>query len=97
MRRREHAPVDAQIKVLRKYATNNGFDIAREFTDEPAKQGYCESFAEMINFLHAQRDIRNVIVEQPNRLFRKMKEWAEFDELIDRGTSKNLRFFRFFY
>ena len=34
MRRSEHAPIDAQIKVLRKYAANNGFDIAREFIDE---------------------------------------------------------------
>ena len=34
MRRSEHAPIDAQTKVLRKYAANNGFDIAQEFIDE---------------------------------------------------------------
>ena len=26
----------------------------------------------MINFLRAQRDVQNIVVEQPNRLFRKM-------------------------
>ena len=84
MRRSEHAPADAQVKVLRRYTADNGFDVVGEFIDEPAKQGYRESFTEMINFLRTRRDIQNIIVEQPNRLFRKMKEWAEFDALMDK-------------
>ena len=67
-----------------KYAASNGFEVAREFTDEPARRVYRESFAEMTAFLRAQRDVRNIVVEQPNHLSRKMKSWAEFDELTDK-------------
>ena len=69
MRRSDQASIESQVKVLRKYAANNGFDVARESIDEPARRGYRESFAEMINFLRAQRDIRNFVVEQPNCLY----------------------------
>ena len=82
MRRSDQASIESQVKLLRRYSVNNGFDIAREFIDQPSRRAYRESFAEMVNFLHTQRDIRNLVVEQPNRLFRKMKDWAEFDELM---------------
>ena len=84
MRRSDQASIEVQVKVLRRYAAENGFDVEREFTDEPSRRGYRESFTEMIKFLRTQRGIRNIVVEQPNRLFRKMKDWAEFDELMNK-------------
>ena len=84
MRRSDQASIESQVKLLWRYAAENGFDVAREFTDEHSRRGYRESFAEMIKFLRAQGEIRNLVIKQPNCLFRKMKDWAEFDELMDK-------------
>ena len=67
----------AQLKLLREYATKNGYEIVREYEDtETAKVTGRTRFNEMVKFLQkegqSQREnrCRTVLVEKTDRLYR---------------------------
>ena len=67
---------------MRTYAVNNQFLIAKEFQDiETAKQSGRIGFADMMNFLTANPNIKTLLVEKTDRLYRNLKDWVTIEEL----------------
>lgn len=62
---KEGFSIPAQQKLLRAYAVDNQFFIAKEFQDiETAKQSGRVGFADMMNFLTANPSIKTLLVEK---------------------------------
>ena len=78
---REGFSIDAQKKLLAGYAQANGLVIAKEFVDvETAKLSGRANFGEMIRHLKKHSDIRAILVEKTDRLYRNLKDWVTLDE-----------------
>lgn len=97
---KEGFSIDAQKKLLVGYAQANGLIVAKEFTDvETAKLSGRADFGEMIRYLKKHPDIRAILVEKTDRLYRNFRDWVTLDELdidlhlVKEGTiiSKNSR------
>ena len=74
--------IPAQLKLLREYATTNGFSVVQEFVDvETAKTAGRKEFAAMCRFLEANRTCRAVIVEKTDRLYRNFKDYVTLEDL----------------
>lgn len=85
---KEGYSIPAQIKLIRDYAARNGMTIVREFEDvETAKQTGRTSFKEMLDYLKANPDVENLLVEKTDRLYRNLKDYTSLDEL---GTAVHL-------
>jgi site-specific DNA recombinase len=79
---KEGFSIPAQLKLLKEYASANGFAVAQEYIDvETAKQTGRAAFGEMVTFLKAHRSIRVMLVEKTDRLYRNLKDWVTVDEL----------------
>ena len=79
---KEGFSIPAQQKLLRTYAMENQFLVAKEFQDiETAKQSGRVGFADMMNFLTANPAIKTPLVEKTDRLYRNLKDWVTIDEL----------------
>jgi site-specific DNA recombinase len=79
---KEGFSIPAQQKLLRKYATEQCFEIVREFVDiETAKRTGRSGFGEMIAFLKRNSRCRTVLVEKTDRLYRNLKDYVILDEL----------------
>ena len=79
---KEGFSIPAQQKLLRTYAVDNQFFIAKEFQDiETAKQSGRVSFTDMLNFFTANPSIKTLLVEKTDRLYRNLKDWVTIDEL----------------
>lgn len=79
---REGFSIDAQQKLLAGYAQAKGFAVAQAFVDvETAKQAGRTNFSEMIRFLKRHPDVRILLVEKTDRLYRNFKDWVTIDEL----------------
>lgn len=79
---KEGYSIPAQLKLLKEYATANGFAVAQEYIDvETAKQTGRSAFGEMVAWLRAHPDVRVVLVEKTDRLYRNLKDWVTIDEL----------------
>ena len=79
---KEGFSIPAQLKLLRDYAATQGFTVAQEYVDvETAKQTGRTRFGEMVAHLRANPDIRIVLVEKTDRLYRNLKDWVTLDEL----------------
>ena len=79
---KEGYSIPAQLKLLKDYAAAEGFTVAKEYVDvETAKQtGRC-AFGEMVNWLRVHSDVRAILVEKTDRLYRNLKDWVTIDEL----------------
>jgi site-specific DNA recombinase len=78
---KEGFSIDAQKKLLAGYALANGLIIAKEFVDiETAKLSGRTNFSEMIRHIKKHPDIRAVLVEKTDRLYRNLKDWVTLDE-----------------
>jgi site-specific DNA recombinase len=79
---KEGFSIPAQLKLLKEYATANGFAVAQEYVDvETAKQTGRAAFGEMVAYLKAHPSVRVMLVEKTDRLYRNLKDWATVDEL----------------
>ncbi len=79
---KEGFSIPAQLKVLQEYATKEGFSVVQEYVDvETAKQTGRINFGEMIAFLRANSNVRIVLVEKTDRLYRNLKDWVTLDDL----------------
>jgi DNA invertase Pin-like site-specific DNA recombinase len=88
--REEGYSVEAQLRLLREYATKQGFDIAEEFIDvESASKSGRTGFNAMLAYLQKQSSCRVVLVEKTDRLYRNLKDYARLD-VKDCGLSIHL-------
>jgi site-specific DNA recombinase len=79
---KEGFSIPAQLKLLKEYATANGFAVAQEYVDvETAKQTGRTAFGEMVAYLKAHPFVRVMLVEKTDRLYRNLKDWVTVDEL----------------
>jgi site-specific DNA recombinase len=79
---KEGFSIPAQLKLLKEYATAQGFAIANEYVDvETAKQTGRVAFGEMIGYLQKHPAVRVLLVEKTDRLYRNLKDWVTVDEL----------------
>jgi len=74
--------IPAQLKLLRQYAAENGFEVAREFTDvETAKRTGRVGFDEMVQYLRRAKGRPILLVEKTDRLYRNLRDWVTLDEI----------------
>ncbi len=81
---REGFSIPAQKKFLRDYAIENGFTVVKVFEEsESAKSAGRTQFKHMLTFLKANSEVKIVLAEKTDRLYRNMKDYNElnFDEL----------------
>ena len=79
---KEGYSIPAQLKLLKDYAAAEGFKVVKEYVDvETAKQTGRTAFGEMVTWLRAHLDVRVILVEKTDRLYRNLKDWVTIDEL----------------
>ncbi len=79
---KEGFSIPAQLKLLNDYAAGNALSVVREFVDvETAKQSGRTNFSELIAYLRKHPNVRVVLVEKTDRLYRNLKDWVTVDEL----------------
>ena len=79
---REGYSIPAQCKLLRSYARRHDYHVVREFIDvETAKQSGRTHFTEMIRFLEEHPQVRILLCEKTDRLYRNFKDYVTIDEL----------------
>jgi site-specific DNA recombinase len=79
---KEGFSIPAQLKLLKEYASANGFTVAQEYIDvETAKQTGRAAFGEMVAYLKAHPSVRVMLVEKTDRLYRNLKDWVTMDDL----------------
>ena len=79
---REGYSIPAQCKLLRSYAERHNYQIVGEFIDvETAKQSGRTNFTKMIDFLKEHPDVKTILCEKTDRLYRNFKDYVTIDEL----------------
>ena len=74
--------IPAQRKLLLDYAKREGMTIVEEFADvQTAKRTGRKSFEAMVANLGKQEDVKTVLVEKTDRLYRNVKDWVTIDDL----------------
>lgn len=80
--RDEGYSIPAQRKLLEEYAKREGFTVVEWFEEaETAKQAGRTEFGRMLKLLRAKKDVRNILVEKTDRLYRNIFDWSKVDEL----------------
>lgn len=73
--------IQAQLNLLRDYATQENLQILKEFIDvETAKVAGRMQFNAMLAFLKKTPACRTIIVEKTDRLYRNLKDWVTIDD-----------------
>jgi DNA invertase Pin-like site-specific DNA recombinase len=79
---KEGFSIPAQQKLLQGYAQAQRFSIVKEYIDiETAKNTGRANFSEMLRHLKNHPEIRIILVEKTDRLYRNLKDWVTVDEL----------------
>ena len=79
---KEGFSIPAQIKLLREYAQKNNLKIVGEFIEaETAKKAGRTQFNNMITYLKKHKDVKSILVEKTDRLYRNLKDYVIIDEL----------------
>ncbi len=79
---KEGFSIPAQQKLLREYANGRAFKVVEEFVDvETAKVSGRPQFGQMIKFLKADTDIKGILVEKTDRLYRNFRDYVTIEEL----------------
>ena len=79
---REGYSIPAQLKLLKDYAAAERFTVVQEYVDvETAKQIGRAAFGAMVAWLREHPDVRVVLVEKTDRLYRNLEDWVTIDEL----------------
>ena len=83
---REGYSIDAQLKLLRGYAEEKGFDIVHEFVDaESASSKGRENFGKVVSLFEQEQKLspearcRVILVEKTDRLYRNFYDWVKLD------------------
>jgi site-specific DNA recombinase len=83
--------IPAQLRAIRKVASEQRFELAREFIDvESAKEPGRKNFTLMLKELKRRSDVAGVLSHKLDRLLRNLKDYAEVDDLMRDG--KEFRF-----
>ncbi len=79
---KEGFSIPSQLKLLRKYARENGLKVMQEYVDvETAKTTGRTGFGEMLDYVGESRhDCRLILVEKTDRLYRNIRDWVTLDE-----------------
>ncbi len=90
--------IPAQCKLLRSYTRRHDYQVGCEFIDvETAKQSGRTHFTEMIRFLEEQPQVRILLCEKTDRLYRNLKDYVTIGELdltlifVKEGSALNKR------
>ncbi len=79
---REGYSIPAQKKLLHSYAQKYSYEVVREFIDvETAKQSGRTQFNNMVVFLDENPEVRIILCEKTDRLYRNFKDYVTIDEL----------------
>lgn len=79
---REGYSIPAQIEILTKYAQKQNFKIIEQFIDvETAKKSGRTNFVKMLSFLKKHKDVKTVLVEKTDRLYRNLPDYVTIDGL----------------
>lgn len=74
--------IPAQLKLLYAYASRVGFEIVHEFVDvETAKTPGREQFGGMVKFLQSSPEIKTILVEKTDRLYRNFSDLVSLDRV----------------
>jgi len=74
--------IPAQLKLLKDYARKNKLRIIKEFIDiETAKQAGRYNFNDMTDFLKNNPEVKDVLCEKTDRLYRNFKDYITIEEL----------------
>ncbi len=76
--------IPAQTQLLRSYAQAKGFTIVQEFAEaETAKRAGRTAFREMLAFLSKHPEVKGVLVEKTDRLYRNFHDYVllNFEEM----------------
>lgn len=78
---KEGFSIPAQLKFLREYAKRNNFTVVKEFAEaETAKQKGRPVFTEMLTYLSNNIDVKDVLVEKTDRLYRNFKDYVILED-----------------
>ena len=78
---KEGFSIPAQLKLLKEYGKEKRFAVTREFVDvETAKQSGRSGFREMVKFLKDNPDVKTILVEKTDRLYRNFKDYVILEE-----------------
>lgn len=76
--------LDAQVRTLSDYAGLKTFRIIREFKySESAKSQGRKHFNAMLDYLRTHTEVRVVLVEKTDRLFRNLKDYVLVEGLVE--------------
>ena len=79
---KEGFSIPAQLKLLNQYAAEKGFRVLKEFVDvETAKTSGRTQFREMVNFLQSSKDVKVILVEKTDRLYRNFRDYVGLEDL----------------
>ena len=79
---REGYSIPAQRKLLCSYAQKHDYEIVREFIDvETAKQCGRTQFNNMVEFFGEHPQVRIILCEKTDRLYRNFKDYVTIDDL----------------
>ena len=79
---REGFSIPAQIELLEKYASKQNFNICEKFIDiETAKKSGRTNFVKMLSYLKKHKDIKTILVEKTDRLYRNLPDYVTIDGL----------------
>jgi site-specific DNA recombinase len=66
--------------LLKDYAAAEGFTVAQQYVDvETAKLTGRTAFGEWVAWLRSHPDVRAILVEKTDRLYRNLKDWVTID------------------
>ena len=78
--KKEGFSIPAQLDLLRDFARKNNIQIIKEFEEaETAKQAGRHQFNEMLKFLKTHKNVKNVLCEKTDRLYRNFKDYVDLD------------------
>ena len=79
---KEGYSIPAQLQLLTEYAAKSHFDVVKEFIDvETAKKAGRENFGKMIEYLKEHADVRTILVEKTDRLYRNFKDYVFLEDM----------------
>jgi len=74
--------IAAQLKLIKEYAVKNKLKTMNEFIDiETAKQTGRSNFNSMIDFLRDNPEVKNILCEKTDRLYRNFKDYLTIENL----------------
>ena len=81
MQEREGFSIPAQLDFLREFAKKHNIEIVKEYSEaQSAKAKGREKFNEMINFLNKSKDVKSILVEKTDRLYRNLTDYVKIGE-----------------